>query len=175
MQAAKQIRANIPYLICMPNNDAYGDEYIQGGRVTFTAQNVQISTSRGVTVSQSDRRFVPTYQIVAASADVYALNVGQTYEGNAEGSVFVSNLRDVRPFEAYSIHVGSKTRTISLSSLGGGDATGISNTQLDGESANEIVKVHTLSGIFLKQGPRGEVLRNLPKGVYIINGKKVIK
>ena len=175
MEAATQIRANIPYLICMPNDDAYGDEYIQGGRVTFTAQNVQISTSRGITVTQGDRRFVPTYQRVDASADVYVLNVGQEVDGNAEGSVFVANLREVRPFEAYSIHTVNRSRIISVSSLGGGDATGISNPQLGGESANEIVKVYTLSGIFLKQGPRGDVLRSLPKGVYIINGKKVIK
>lgn len=175
MEAATQIRANIPYLICMPNDDAYGDEYIQGGRVTFSAQNVQISTSRGVTVSQVGRRFVPTYQRVEASADVYALNVGQAIDGNAEGSAFISNLREVRPFEAYSVHTAIGSRIIGVSSLGGGDATGISNPQLGGESASEIVKVYTLSGIFLKQGPHGDVLRSLPKGVYIINGKKVIK
>ena len=73
------------------------------------------------------------------------------------------------------IHIGNGSRVISLSSLGGGDTTGIIDAALNGESDSEIVKVHTLSGVFLKQGPRGEVLRSLPKGVYIINGKKVIK
>ena len=175
LEAATQIKAHIPYVISMPNDDAYGDEYIMAGRVTFSAQNVQINTSRGVTVSNGSRRFVPTYQRVDASPTVYALNVGKEENGNAPGSAFIANSREVRPFEAYSVHIGSGSRVISLSSLGGGDATGIFDAALNGESDSEIVKVHTLSGVFLKQGPRGEVLHSLPKGVYIINGKKVIK
>ena len=175
LEAATQIKAHIPYVISMPNDDAYGDEYIMAGRVTFSAQNVQINTSRGVTVSNGSRRFVPTYQRVDASPTVYALNVGKEENGNAPGSAFIANSREVRPFEAYSVHIGNGSRVISLSSLGGGDVTGIIDAALNGESDSEIVKVHTLSGVFLKQGPRGEVLRSLPKGVYIINGKKVIK
>ena len=125
LKAARQIIANVPYLICMPNNDGYGDEYILGGRVTFSAQNVTVTTSGGTIVSSSDRQFVPTYKRVPASTDVYAMNVNEAVGGNRIGSAFISNLREVRPFEAYSVHSGSKTRSIPVSSLGGGDATGI--------------------------------------------------
>ena len=176
LTAATQIRANIPYLICMPNDDAYGDEYILGGRVTFSAQNVTITTSGGTTVSQGDRQFVPTYKAVAKADGVYALNIGEAYNGNPMGSVFVQNYREVRPFEAYSVHSGSRSRTIPVSSLGGGDATGINDLrQNDDEAADAVVKVYTLSGALVKQGKREDVLRSLPKGLYIINGKKVIK
>ena len=176
LTAATQIRANIPYLICMPNDDAYGDEYILGGRVTFSAQNVTITTSGGTTVSQGDRQFVPTYKAVAKADGVYALNIGEAYNGNPMGSVFVQNYREVRPFEAYSVHLGSRSRTILLSSLGGGDATGINDLMLkNGDDADSVVKVYSLSGALIKQGKREETLRSLPKGLYIIDGKKIIK
>ena len=177
LEKATQIRAHVPYLICMPNDDAYGDEYILGGRVTFSANNVVISTSGGTAVSQGNRQFVPTYQRVAKANNVYALNIGEAYGGNPVGSVFVADYRDVRPFEAYSVHDSSRARIISINNLGSGDATGIFEWMLkdDGESADAEVKVYTLSGSLIKQGRREEVLRSLPKGLYIINGKKVIK
>ena len=177
LKAATQISANIPYLICMPNDDAYGDDYILGGRVTFSAQNVTITTSTGTVVSSGDRQFVPTYQSVASSSDVYVLNVGQVVGENPAGSAFVQNLREVRPFEAYSMHGASRSRTIPVSSLRGGDATGINDLMLNdgGEPIDGVVKVYSLSGALIKQGKREEVLRSLPKGLYIIDGKKIIK
>ena len=177
LEKATEIRANTPYLICMPNDDAYGDEYILGGRVTFSATNATITTSGGTTVSRGDRQFVPTYQRVASSSDVYALNVNEVVGDNPVGSVFVQSLREVRPFEAYSVHSTNRARIITVSSLGGGDATGINDLiqKNAGESADGVVKVYSLSGALIKQGKREEVLRSLPKGLYIINGKKIIK
>lgn len=177
MEKATEIRANTPYLICMPNDDAYGDEYILGGRVTFSATNVTITTSGGTTVSRGDRQFVPTYQRVASSSDVYALNVNEVVGDNPVGSVFVQSLREVRPFEAYSVHSTNRARIITVSSLGGGDATGINDLIQNNavESADGVVKVYSLSGALIKQGKREEVLRSLPNGLYIINGKKIIK
>jgi hypothetical protein len=177
MEKATEIRANIPYLICMPNDDAYGDEYMLGGRVTFSATNATITTSDGTTVSRGDRQFVPTYQRVASSSDVYALNVNEVVGDNPVGSVFVQSLREVRPFEAYSVHSTNRARIITVSSLGGGDATGINDLIQNnaGESADGVVKVYSLSGALIKQGKREEVLRSLPNGLYIINGKKIIK
>lgn len=177
LEAATQIRANIPYLICMPNDDDYGDEYMQGGHVTFSAQNATITTSNGTAVSHGVRQFVPTYQRIAASSDVYVLNVNEAVGDNPMGSAFIQNLREVRPFEAYSVHSTNKSRIISVSSLGGGDATGIKDLMLknDVEFDDSVVKVYSLSGALIKQGKRDDVLRTLPKGLYIINGKKIIK
>ena len=177
LEAATQIRANIPYLICMPNDDDYGDEYMQGGRVTFSAQNATITTSSGTAVSHGDCQFVPTYQRVAASSDVYVLNVNEAVGDNPMGSAFIQNLREVRPFEAYSVHSTNRSRIISVSSLGGGDATGIYDMMQNsnGEFGNALVRVYSLSGKLVKEGWREDVLRTLPKGLYIINGKKIIK
>lgn len=52
------------------------------------------------------------------------------------------------------------------------DATGIIDiTKCDGD---EEVKVYNLNGTLLKEGKRNETLKALPKGIYIVNGKKMI-
>lgn len=96
-----EIRANTPYIISMPNNRMYYEEYNIKGRVRFMADDVDIQPLD----MSGQGSFLPTYQPVAAAEQVYALN-DETYEAQDQqvfrpGGVFVSNLRDVRPFEAY--------------------------------------------------------------------------
>ena len=81
IRPAYGIEANVPYLICMPNADEYGDQYNLAGNVTFMATNVDIAVSKPIEEAQGDITFVPTYQNVPASADVFTLNVNQEYKG----------------------------------------------------------------------------------------------
>ena len=181
---ASEIMANVPYLICMPNDDVYGDQYIQAGNVTFSAVNVDVEVSKPVEQAQGNIAFTPTYQRVAASADIFALNVNQEYKGYPAGSLFVNNFREVRPFEAYSVHPSQAkaagARMITVSSLigGGDDTTGIIDIMLkknDGTSdVDAVIKVYSLSGALVKQGRAEEVTKSLPKGIYIANGKKFV-
>ena len=172
------IEANQPYVISMPNNsNVYAEEYNQGGKVTFSAQNTEVPITDPQDNSSADMTFRPVYQLINKAAGIYALNVGKELDGNPEGSIFKSDYRDLRPFEVSLIHSGNASRTISLSRLGMGDgSTGIMDVMLrdDAESPDNIVRIHTLSGILLKQGNRNETLRSLPKGIYIVNGKKVV-
>ena len=185
IRPAYGIEANVPYLICMPNADEYGDQYNLAGNVTFMATNVDIAVSKPIEETQGDITFVPTYQSVPVSADVFTLNVNQEYKGYPAGSLFVSNFRDVRPFEAYSIHPSAvakkvnEARMYSVSSLIGGDpnATGIIDVMLkknDGTNSDAVVKVYSLSGALIKQGKAEDVTNGLPKGVYVANGKKFV-
>ena len=89
----------------------------------------------------------------------------------------ITNYRDVRPFEAYSVHTNSAARIFSVAGIAGGEATGITYGQINNENVQgtEVVRVYSISGSLVKQGPRDEVLRSLPKGLYIIDGKKIIK
>jgi hypothetical protein len=182
--AATNIIANVPYLICMPNNDIYGDDFNQAGNVTFYAKNVSIVESIPVEETQGDITFVPAYQSVPASADVFALNVNQEYKGYPAGSLFVNNFREVRPFEAYSVHPSAAekvaaSRVMTVASLigGGEDTTGIIDVMLkknDGANGNAVVRVYSLSGALVKQGKAEDVTKGLPKGIYIANGKKFV-
>lgn len=184
IEPASSIEANVPYLICMPNADEYGDQYNLAGNVTFMATKVEIEESKPIETTQYDVSFVPTYQCKTASADIFALNVSEEYKGYPAGSLFVNNFREVRPFEAYSVHPSQAkaagARMITVSSLigGGDDTTGIIDMMLkknDGTSdADAVIKVYSLSGALVKQGRADEVTKSLPKGIYIANGKKFV-
>ena len=101
---ADGIKANVPYILSMPNENGISEEYILAGNVTFKGTNAIVkATSETKSVKSGNYSFMPSYGN-DDSTDAYLLNVGQSYEGNPEGSVFVrSDLigRQTRPFEAY--------------------------------------------------------------------------
>jgi hypothetical protein len=169
----------------MPNADEYGDQYNLAGNVTFSAANVDIAVSKPIEEAQGDITFVPTYQSVPVSTEVFTLNVNEEYKGYPAGSLFVSNFRAVRPFEAYSVHPAAaakrvnEARMYTVSSLIGGNTgtTGIIDVMLkknDGTNSDAVVKVYSLSGALIKQGKAEDVTNGLPKGVYVANGKKFV-
>ena len=174
----------MPYLICMPNADEYGDQYNLAGNVSFIGTNVNMAVSVPQEKSQYDITFVPAYQRVAASNDIFTLNVNQEYKGYPAGSLFVNNFREVRPFEAYSVHPSaaakvSASRMFTVGSLIGGDedTTGIIDVMLkknNGTNSDAVVRVYSLSGALVKQGKAEDVTKGLPKGIYIANGKKFV-
>lgn len=180
LEKATTIEAGYPYIISMPNSSSYPDEFNQAGKVTFAAQNVQIP----VTLVNSVRLADGSIAMVTAFSEIepsstYALNVGAEVDGHVEGSVFVKEYRTIRPFEVYTFHEGqrnSASRIITIASIIGGsnnttDIVDVNNA----EDANEIVRVHSLSGSLLIEGKRGDIIDNLPRGIYIIGGKKIIK
>ncbi len=136
-KAATKIEAHHPYIICMPNNDAYPEEYNISGTVYFSATNYEKGVTLGTTDGKLQRSkgskfdFVPTYDDIYKSDSVYVLNTNSEFVGNDDktykrGSVFVrsySNGRSddeavVSPFEAYLVsNEGQQSTT------GGNNAT----------------------------------------------------
>lgn len=174
--SATEIVAGKPYLISMPNNSAYPDDYNQAGNVTFYAHNALIEANRypeSALVEMTEEGHpsiiaMGTYSVTEQGDWTWALNVGQARDNYAEGSVFEQNLREVRPFEVYVFHEGdhqNPSRFITLDDLMNDGTAGI----------NELV-VPTKSkatGIYDLQGRKVGTPMN--KGVYIIDGKKVIR
>ena len=177
---ATTIEACKPYIISMPNNGSYPEAYNQAGKVTFSAENTTVPASvyEQIWTADGSVSMMPTFYNVEADEYTYALNVGREIEGYVEGSVFVKNYRTIRPFEVYTFHEpsrneGAGARFISVSSLFGGEGTtGI--IEVIQPANNDNVKVYSLNGTLLKQGKRHEVMNTLPKGVYIINNKKMV-
>ena len=171
---ATVIEANTPYLISMPNSNEYPAEFNQAGRVTFSSQNAVVPVTSGNAASMRDSAtntmivFYPTMQRIAQNEELYALNVGDSQAGYAEGSVFVAGLRDIRPFECYTWHHahGPAPQFIPINELNGG-ATGIEDVgslMSDGRGEGAW---YDLNGRKLQQKPTR-------KGVYILNGQKVV-
>ena len=158
----------------MPNQTNYDNNYILAGEVTFTSENVTVAATP--TFSGT---FVPTYATVPKATNVYALNVTNSYVsqtgGYDAGSKFISNLRDVRPFEAY-ISQASSTRGIYDINMEDG------TTSMDGVLSlldpDREINIYTLSGQKVKrvkQSDLNDIIDQLPHGVYIVNGQKIIR
>ena len=167
------VLANEPYIIAMPNSSSYRNEYNLAGDVTFSADNVQVPKTPSFSGT-----FVPAFATVAKSSSVYALNVNNRnvrYSGSYDaGSRFIANLRDVRPFEAYISN--SSTRGIIEINFDDG-TTDMFDILLPTDESQEVT-IHTLSGQQITRISLRDfetIWQQLPKGVYIINGKKWIK
>ena len=176
LQLAQGIEAYKPYVISMPNNPSvYDDQYNQNGKVTFSAQQAKVEVTQPKTATDSrGNTLIPAYQTVARSAAVFALNVGEQRDEYAPGSVFLADYRDVRPFEVYMPQAADSRRAMALQELMNGELTGIIDYAATNNSTR-VVKVYTLSGTLVMSGQsEDEVVKHLPKGVYIINGKKTI-
>lgn len=165
------MEANTPYLICMPNNKVYPSTYNQAGNVTFASSNVTVPETHPHEGFAGNVMLIPAFQSVEASPDIYTLNVGEASGSYAEGSVFISNYRSVRPFQAYTVHTngarGEDIRYIPLTTLGGGTdgTTGIM----------EILQpVGSDAGAWYSLDGRKLDAKPTRKGVYIQNGKKIV-
>ena len=170
-KAAAAIKANKPYIICMPNNlEQYDPGYCIMGNVAFMGTNVKVQASDNLKAeTYNGRTFVPNYQNQSASSSIYALNVNNEwdkyeYTTYLYGSTFFPNLRAVHPFECYmTTSDGSAREFIPIFEdnmpAGIGDALRLMN--------NEKL---TNKNIYNLNGQRVE---HPKKGLYIINGKKV--
>ena len=168
LQAATSIEANTPYVISMPNSEEYTADYNLNGRVTFSAQNVDVPATVTHTLALADSSIVmvPAMQRKERSSSVWALNVGEVRGSYFEGSVFERDYREVRPFEAYTVHRLENgqpaPRYVPLMDIGG--TTGIETID---HGPLTIDRWYDLEGRKLQGKPT-------QKGVYISNGRKVV-
>ena len=174
LEQATAIQANWPYLISMPNSETYTSSYNLAGRVTFSAQNVVVPETEeyGMDMYSEEGGMVmmrATFSGVSKSAGVYALNVGEARGNNPEGSVFEVNYRDIRPFEAYTIHEGNgpAPQFIPVAGFTDGEATGIEDVRSLMSDGRGEGAWYDLNGRKLQHKPT-------QKGVYLNNGHKVV-
>ncbi len=177
---ATSIQANTPYIICMPNNSDYDSSFNLSGNVTFSATNVKVPVSSSVTTAKSNgKTFIPAFCAQEKASSVYALNVNNSYHSEAggytEGSAFVSDLRAVSPFEAYMTTDPSNAKLAFLIEFS--ETTGIDEMP-SADNKGGLHKVFNLNGQLVKKANShselDETLKQLPTGVYIINGKKTV-
>ncbi len=164
------IAANTPYIISMPNNENYNSKYNISGVIQFIGTNVEVKASDNMPIEKNGNKiFVPNYQYLPASESMYALNVNNQWCANttteAEGSVFIKNLRPVHPFEAYLTVNGSEAARRIIPIFEEGESTGIINLPLRDDI--NVDTWFTLDGRKLFSKPT-------EKGVYINKGKKVL-
>ena len=168
---ADAIEAYKPYLLSLPNDPTvYPADYCLSGTVRFISENVTVAETNPETnyLGVNDIAVVPTFSRVEQSDEVYALNVSQELENHAEGSIFEAGLRDVRPFECYTIHTnaGPAPAFMTVADLLSGGLTGITPA-VSGLPANDTEAWYTLDGRKLQERPAA-------KGLYIHQGRKMV-
>ena len=168
------IKANTPYIISMPSNQQYEQQYQISGIVTFSASNVEVQKSDNLKPgSYQGRSLVPNYTN-KDGGECLALNVNNYYVTNPgkdiSGSKFVRGLRAVHPFEAY-MTATDNTRSIDVMDV---LTTVIRGILMTAES-RDIIKVYDTKGVLVKTVKAHDNLRSgLAAGIYIVNGKKMI-
>ncbi len=163
--AGTELKANIPYLIAVPD-ESYGDNWnLDGKELVFSGDITEFSTDAKCSITGQQLSMKGTYK-PAVITNGYVLN--------ADGNAFVRVSSDgevVDPFSAYFENKGNVIRGASVVSIvigdGGGQATGIrtplARTSVDGGSMD--------TGWYNLQGQR---VSRPGRGVYIHGGKKVL-
>lgn len=185
--SASSISPNTPYIICFPNNKAYQEAYNVAGEITFSSTNVNVYKTYAnrtdySSSAYSGRRFYPSFLTVAKNSYIYNINKGTTTSlatgSKTPGSAFISNLRYVKPFEGYIYSETSNVPVFDILPFDDNSATGIIELRDDGnENLSGTVVIYDLKGQRVGETVGGNVeqaVGRLPKGVYVINGKKII-
>jgi len=170
--SVQMIEPNTPYIISMPNSEDYASRFNLNGRVTFAAEDAYVERTEQMEDESADYMMVPTFQRMPVSEYVYALNIGEERNGRPEGSIFERNYREVRPFEAYTLHRGDQPAPLffDLSDLEG-STTNVPDVRWMMDDGNG--EWYDLQG--RKLGSTLNVQRStLKKGVYIRNGRKIV-
>lgn len=151
----------------VPNSDEYEDRYNVVGQVTFSADSVTVYATTDMDREvEDDLVLLGSYEGVSAERAVYALNDEGIYtDGNSymEGSIFVADSRDIRPFEAYVY--SNQVVPAPYLRIGENVGTGIDHSTFNIQHSTEIYDL---------MGRRILNIENLKSGVYIVNGKKIV-
>ena len=171
--SVQMIEPNTPYIISMPNSEDYASRFNLNGRVTFAAQDAYVERTEQMADESADYMMVPAFQRMAVSEDIYALNVGEERNGRPEGSIFERNYREVRPFEAYTLHRGDRPAPlfVDLSDLEG-STTDVPDVRWMMDDGNG--EWYDLQGRTPHSQGENVQRSTLKKGVYIRNGRKTV-
>lgn len=183
--ATNQLKANVPYIIAMPNNTVYGSNSLSG-TVSFTADNATIQATDSLeAIVGANFIFTPNYDVITPNADIYVLNVGAKFESYNAGSVFAPNKFSAAPFSAYVVSTANTQGAPQFRIQMQGEAEemvyDLSVTTIGGvvyvtlpEARNIIVYDIVGRQISVIEGKEGvNEITHLPEGVYMIEKTKV--
>ena len=109
-----------------------------------------------------DYNFVPTFNAVQPGEGCYYLAGNNTIKSlSADGTI-----KGLRAYFQPATPSAARIRAINVDGI----TTAISEVCIDNEESEKSEGIYSVNGLYL-----GDNLDKLPKGVYVINGKKIIK
>ena len=164
----QRIVANKPFIMQVPNSEEYEDRYNVEGDVIFSAENVTVHTTLDIEQAKGEGyTMLGSYEGTPASGHIFALNDEEyTADGDVYmlGGIFVSNSRDIRPFEAYVYNINATPAPYLRISEHVG--TSIKLSTVNGQQSTEIYDL---------MGRKVLNIENMKSGIYIMNGNKIVR
>ena len=157
--------AATPYIVAVPDGSWAGSECsLEGKTLVFSAENAAVSKESAGVVESGSLRFVGSYSGANRLANAYVLN--------DEGTFFAANTT-VNPFNAY-VQKNNGSSVGARVNIGFTDdvVTDIKGVNMKAGS-NAAYDAYDLQGRRI-ESLKANALGSLSKGVYIINGKKVV-
>lgn len=148
---ATKIEAGVPYLV-MPTT---------GDIVNPTFKSVTITEISAKEAGNTDYKFVGTYSPKTITVDEFGKIWGVTAEGKLAKINANTTMKGLRAYFVFP------TTTAAAKLNFDGETTGINNIETNAAVNG---KVYNLNGQYV-----GNSLNGLKKGIYVVNGKKVIK
>ncbi len=188
-QPASEIESGQPYIISMPNNPGYVNDYNIKGEVGFRASNVTLGTEDSAPKSTNWKEsmlFNATFMPVKYESGMLSLNtMGE--ENGLPGSIFTDEAETL-PFGAYVSEAGSRKR-IPVFGGSGIELPEISTTGLTADSpapgtirisslSDRYVTITAITGVTVAKvdvkAGENVCVNGLAKGIYIVAGIKII-
>lgn len=158
---ADELKAYTPYIIAVPGNK-WGESWNLTNRdITFSGSNVSIAADAKANVNGNVFKFVGT---------TCASDVTDAYMLNGDGTAFVKTTGKHKQdaFRASFRAVSYVSSTVLPIVQEGSQATGLQHVGIG--SATDDGTVYSLQGMRVNG-----LMRHLPKGIYVKNGKKIIR
>lgn len=148
---ATKIEAGVPYLV-MPNTENI---------VNPTFKSVTISVTTPIVKGNDDYKFVGTYSPKPINETEFGTIWGVTAEGKLAKINANTTMKGLRAYFVFPTNAAAAKLNFD------DETTGINNIETE---ATVNGKVYNLNGQYV-----GNSLNGLKKGIYVVNGKKVIK
>lgn len=148
---ATKIEAGVPYLV-MPNTESI---------VNPTFKNVTISVTTPIEKGNAEYKFVGTYSPKTIAEGEFGKIWGVTAEGKLAKIKTNTTMKGLRAYFVFPTNAAAAKLNFD------GETTGINNIETNAAVNG---KVYNLNGQYV-----GNSLNGLKKGIYVVNGKKVIK
>lgn len=191
-EETSEILANVPYILAMPQNNWYSEEYNMGGVITFSSIDAIVAaTTKNPTIPYfKGGDIVATYETVPKGSDVLLPNEtsydfrGVDYQ---PGGIFIPGERDAQPFECFIHSIsGTPQRILDNVTTGISEVKGTTLTRIWTESGNLCVTsgigmnlpLNTIDGkmVMTISVKAGETVRisSLSRGIYILGNVKIL-
>jgi hypothetical protein len=163
-----ELKANHPYLMAVPN-EKWPQSNLVGKTLVFNGENAVLDKDPIVMTGSELFNYRGTY-IEEKMDHIYVMN--------STGSKFVYGTYTVKPFRCYFIKSNLDPTDVNDLNIGSFDETNDIFMPVVEENDDATVDVYNLSGVKVgKANVSGSQIElgDLPKGIYVVKGKKVIK